>query len=80
MTNVIADMDKHTPALFILSVGADPTDAIETFARKTGQSVRSAALLCLFLLGAVLTTVCGVHCSSSACLLATDSHLWRRAP
>ncbi len=33
----LAEMTQHIPALFLLSVGADPTEAIEQLAKKTKQ-------------------------------------------
>ena len=37
-------MDNMTPVIFLLSVGADPTDAIENLAKKRKQSVESISM------------------------------------
>lgn len=42
---VFSEMDMCTPALFLLSSGADPTEAIDSFARKQHQAVQCVAAL-----------------------------------
>lgn len=42
--NLVADMAPETPVLYLLSPGADPTEAIETFARRRRQTVASISM------------------------------------
>ncbi|TYZ58790.1 hypothetical protein PybrP1_001566 [[Pythium] brassicae (nom. inval.)] len=42
--SVFHDMLPETPVLYLLSPGADPTEAIELFARKKRQSVQSISM------------------------------------
>ena len=40
--SIYEGMDSHTPVIYLLSVGADPTDAIETLCRKKKQQAGCA--------------------------------------
>ncbi|KAG9402276.1 hypothetical protein AC1031_006904 [Aphanomyces cochlioides] len=42
--SVLADMTHETPVIYLLSLGADPTDAIEGLARKKRQSIQSISM------------------------------------
>ena len=42
--NVYDQMEERVPVIYLLSVGADPTDAIETLARKKKQTVQAVSL------------------------------------
>ena len=42
--NVYDQMVERVPVIYLLSVGADPTDAIETLARKKKQTVQAVSL------------------------------------
>jgi len=39
MESIYSEMTAHVPVIFLLSVGADPTEAIETLAKRKKQSV-----------------------------------------
>ena len=42
--NIFDQMVERIPVIYLLSVGADPTDAIETLARKKKQTVQAVSL------------------------------------
>ena len=44
LVTILNDMDAFTPAIYLLSIGSDPTEMIETLARKSYRTVRIQAL------------------------------------